>query len=92
MSNKPWKEWKTRKTTLIFSVLLICIYTTIGVLMGFLDKTLDSTLTEQIFSFCKWLVLTGCAITISKVCKGKTNSDCDECNENIESESDSENN
>ena len=90
MSNKPWKEWKTRKTTLIFSVLCICVYISIGIIMGFLGKTLDSTLTEQTFSFFKWLVLTGCAITISKVFKGKTNSDCDECDN--DSESDSENN
>ena len=78
MSNKPWKEWKTRKITLIFSVLCICTYIIIGIVMGFLNKTLDGTLTEQTFSFFKWLVLSGCAITISKVIKGKTNSDCDE--------------
>ena len=46
--------------------------------MGFNDKMLDSTLTSEVFSFFKWLVITGCAITISKVFKGKTNSDSEE--------------
>lgn len=46
--------------------------------MGFYDKTLDSTLTEQVFDFFKWLVTTGCLITVSKVIKGKTNSDATE--------------
>ena len=78
MKNRPWKKWKTRKATLIFSVLCVCAYIVIGILMGFLDHSLDSTLTEQVFSFFKWLVITGCAITVSKVIKGKTNSDCDE--------------
>lgn len=43
--------------------------------MGFFDKSLDTTLTEEVFSFFKWLVTTGCLITVSKVIKGKTNSD-----------------
>lgn len=79
MKNKPWKEWKTRKTVLIFSVLCVCTYTVFGIILAFADKSLDSSLTEQLFSFFKWLVVTGCAITISKVFKGKTNTDCDEC-------------
>lgn len=90
MKNKPWKEWKTRKTTLIFSVLCICIYISIGIVLGFFDKTLDSTLTEQVFSFFKWLVMTGCFITITKVVKGKTNSDCNETELNYEEMDDNE--
>ena len=93
MKNKPWKEWKTRKATLIFSVLCICVYTAVGIVMGFLDHSLDSTLTEQVFNFFKWLVVTGCAITVSKVIKGKTNSDCDEClsdEEDLDSEEETE--
>lgn len=78
MSNKPWKQWKTRKTTLVFSIICIVIYIIIGIIMGFLDHTLDSTLTEQVFSFFKWLTMTGCLITVSKIVKGKTNSDCNE--------------
>lgn len=76
--NKPWKEWKTRKATLIFSIFCICLYIVVGIIMGFNDKMLDSTLTSEVFSFFKWLVITGCAITISKVFKGKTNSDSEE--------------
>ena len=32
--------------------------------MSFFDKTPDATLTSEIFDFFKWLVITGCAITI----------------------------
>lgn len=76
--DKPWKEWKTRKITLIGAIISIMIYTSIGLIMGWFGHELDSTLTEQFFSFAKWLVGTGCIITISKVAKGKTNSDNDE--------------
>lgn len=90
--DKPWKEWKTRKTVLIFSVLCVCAYTVFGIILAFADKSLDSALTEQLFSFFKWLVVTGCAITISKVFKGKTNTDCDETfhDQSSELESDEE--
>lgn len=63
-NNKPWKEWKTRKTTLVFSIFCVCLYTTICLVMSFFDKTPDATLTSEIFDFFKWLVITGCAITI----------------------------
>lgn len=66
-NNKPWKEWKTRKTTLVFSIVFVVLYTVIGVVMGFYDKVLDSTLTEQIFEFFKWLTGTGCLITVSNI-------------------------
>lgn len=63
-NNKPWKEWKTRKATLVFSIFCVCLYTTICLVMSFFDKTPDTTLTSEIFDFFKWLVITGCAITI----------------------------
>jgi hypothetical protein len=78
MKNKPWKKWKTRKAILIFSIFCICTYIITDIIMTFYDKPLDSTLTEQVFEFFKWLTLTGCAITIAKVAKGNTNSDSDE--------------
>ena len=37
--------------------------------MGFCDKSIDGTLTEQVFSFFKWLTITGCAITITGAIK-----------------------
>lgn len=73
--NRPWKEWKTRKATLVFSIVGGVIYTIIGIVMGFFDKSIDGTLTEQWFEFLKWVVLSGGMITVSKVMKGKTNSD-----------------
>lgn len=75
MKNKPWKKWKTRKVTLIFSIFCICLYSIIGIIMGFYDKSLDGTLTEQVFSFFKWLTVTGCAITITGALKNKPESD-----------------
>ena len=76
--DKPWKEWKTRKITLVGVVLAWFIYIVIGVLMGWFGHELDTTLTENIFSSGKWLITTGCAITIAKIFKGKSNSDDDE--------------
>lgn len=76
--NKPWKEWKTRKLVLTFSIFCICLYVVISIILACYDKYLDSTLTSEVFEFFKWLTITGCAITISKVFKGNTNSDSDE--------------
>ena len=72
--NKPWKEWKTRKTILVFTIF--CTIT--GLYMNFNDKIIDSTLTIEVFGFLKWLVVSGGMITIAKTIKGKTNSDVDE--------------
>ena len=76
--NKPWKEWKTRKTILVFTIFCACLYTVIGLYMNYNDKIIDSTLTVEVFNFLKWLVVSGGAITIAKTVKGKTNSDADE--------------
>ena len=46
--------------------------------MNYNDKMVDGTLTVEVFSFLKWLVASGGAITIAKTVKGKTNSDLDE--------------
>lgn len=79
MKNKPWKKWKTRKTTLIFAIVCVCIYSVISIIMVCCNKTPDGTLTEQIFSFFKWLVVTGCAITItSSASRKKAESDFDD--------------
>lgn len=95
--NKPWKNWTTRKVTLICSIIAVCAYTIIDIIMTFFDKPLDATLTEQVFIYFTALPISGCAITIAKVVKGKTNSDADETllhkvSEfiNIESEADGE--
>jgi hypothetical protein len=39
--------------------------------MSFYDKMPDSTLTAEIFDFFKWLILTGCSITILDKIKSK---------------------
>ena len=79
MKNKPWKKWKTRKATLIFAIVCVCIYSVISIIMVCCNKAPDGTLTEQIFSFFKWLVVTGCAITItSGAARKKAESDFDD--------------
>lgn len=70
-SDKPWKKWKTRKATLVFSIFCICLYTSFCIVMSFYDKMPDSTLTAEIFDFFKWLILTGCSITILDKIKSK---------------------
>lgn len=76
--NKPWKEWKTRKTILVFTIFCACLYTALGLFMNYNDKMIDGTLTSEVFDFLKWLVVSGGAITIAKTIKGNTNSDSDE--------------
>lgn len=65
-NNKPWKAWKTRKITLVFSIFCVCLYAMLCIVMSFFDKMPDSTLTTEIFDFFKWLVLSGCVITLAK--------------------------
>ena len=78
ISNKPWRAWATRKVVLmsviLFWVLYVVAMILLATLLGVEVSQLD-TLTEQVFSAGKWLVVSGCAITIAKVAKGKTNSD-----------------
>lgn len=73
--NRPWKEIKTRKIFLSVSVSVIILYTVISIICNIRGISIDSTLTENVFDFFKWLVVTGCTITVAKVIKGKTNSD-----------------
>lgn len=81
--NKPWKSWTTRKITLIFSIFAVIAYIITAIILTIHETPLSDTLTEQIFIYFTALPLSGCAITIAKVVKGKTNTDKDE----IESES-----
>lgn len=74
-NNKPWAEMKTRKLFLIVSVAIILVYIVISLIFAAKEITIDSTLTENVFDFFKWLVMTGCVITVAKVVKGNTNSD-----------------
>lgn len=77
-NDNPWKEIKTRKIFLFLSVFAILLYIVVSIWCTINGIYIDSTLTENVFDFFKWLVVTGCTITIAKVMKGKTNSDSDE--------------
>lgn len=74
-NNKPWAEMKTRKLFLILSVVIILVYIVISLIFSAKEIMIDSALTENVFEFFKWLVMTGCVITVAKVVKGDTNSD-----------------
>lgn len=76
--NKPWKSWKTRKVTLMFSIFAVIAYTVTAIVLTINETPLDATLTEQVFIYFTALPVTGCAITIAKVVKGKSNTDADE--------------
>ncbi|MGF6375140.1 hypothetical protein M2140_000174 [Clostridiales Family XIII bacterium PM5-7] len=77
-NDKPWREVKTRKIVLFICMLSVFIYTVLAMIFQCTGVGVDSTLTDNVFDFCKWLVVTGCAITIAKVAKGDTNSDSEE--------------
>ena len=64
-NGRRWNEVKTRKKMLVFSIVLIVTYTAISITMLCLDKVMDSTLTSEYFSFAKWLVVSGVAITLA---------------------------
>lgn len=75
---------KTRNRMLFVVCTFVIIYTVIEVILAFTSKAqgvalqLDSTLTSEVFSFAKWVVVTGGTITVAKTVKGNTNSDEDE--------------
>lgn len=64
-NGRRWNEVRTRKKMLIFSIIIVLLYTIIGIAMLWLDKVMDSTLTSEYFSYAKWLVGSGVAITLA---------------------------
>lgn len=64
-NGKPWNSIRTRKKTLAFAILFAVIYAIINLIMTYIGSTPDSTLTSEVFSFCKWLVGTGTSITLA---------------------------
>lgn len=77
---------KTRKKVLglaIACVLLILAVNIGGLAISAIKQTdniyqMDSDIVNDVISFFKWTVITGCAVTVAKTAKGKTNSDDDE--------------
>lgn len=69
---------------LLVVCMIVILYTVVDVVMGFqsmklgMVSQLDSTLTSEVFSFAKWVVISGATITVAKTAKGQTNSDEDE--------------
>ena len=78
------QKQKTRNVMLLVVCMIVILYTVVDVVMGFqsmklgMVSQLDSTLTSEVFSFAKWVVISGATITVAKTAKGQTNSDEDE--------------
>lgn len=78
------QKTKTRNKLLFFAVVCVLVYAAVDIVYGFfslrygIPSQLDATLTSEVIGFCKWVVTTGAAITITKTVKGNTNSDEDE--------------
>lgn len=83
----PRRKQKTRNVMLFVVCLFVIVYTVVEIVMAFVSMKqgmsvqLDSTLTSEVFSFAKWVVISGATITVAKTAKGTTNSDEDEFKE-----------
>jgi len=64
-NGRRWNLVRTRKKILVFTILFVLIYTVIDLVMTAKQCTPDSTLTSELFSYCKWLVATGTTITLA---------------------------
>lgn len=53
VKNKPWKKWRTRKLAFMGALIFVVVYTINGCVMGYMGRTLDSSLTELV----KWVVV-----------------------------------
>lgn len=73
---------------LIFSIFIVLAYTVVGIVMLWLDKVIDSTLTSEYFGYAKWLVGSGVAITLadklSNTVKSFGNSDEDFIDDDVD--------
>lgn len=75
---------KTRNIVLLIAVGMVIAYALADIVFGFLHTgdysvaQFDATLTDNWFSFWKWVVSVGGSITVAKTLKGKTNSDDNE--------------
>lgn len=63
-NNRPWKTWKTRKFAFVFALVSFLVYSMICIIMLSNELLLDSTLTTEVIGFLKWVVTTGCLVTI----------------------------
>lgn len=63
-NNRPWKTWKTRKFSFMFSLVAFVLYSIVCIIMLSNELLLDSTLTTEVIGFLKWVVTTGCLVTI----------------------------
>nr|DAZ80162.1 MAG TPA: hypothetical protein [Caudoviricetes sp.] len=73
IKNKPWKKWKTRKISFIAVLLFLIIYTVITLIFIYFNRSIDSTVTTEVFKTGRWVITTGTSIvladSISKIIK-----------------------
>lgn len=62
-------KWKTTKKTLYAAFASAAVYTAINLLFNQNGVTVDDTLTENVFDFLKWTVVSGGAISGVKILK-----------------------
>lgn len=72
------KLQKTRNIMLCLCIVTALSYTAADVVFGWctaqaygMASWFDSTLTTELFEFCKWIVVTGATITCTKTIKGE---------------------
>lgn len=78
-TNKPWKTWKTRKLILVLTNIAVVLFIICCLFLIATGIQIDTTsLIDNVFKYAEILISLGAGITVSKVLKGKTNSDDDE--------------
>ena len=62
-------SWKTTKKTLYAAIVSAAVYTAVNLIFNRSGVTVDDTLTENVFDFLKWTVVSGGAISGVKILK-----------------------
>lgn len=65
LTNKPWKQWKTRKFTFIYCLIMGTMAIIFGAIMIFMGKFDTSTWLSETLIFAKFIVGTGTIIIIA---------------------------
>ena len=66
---KKISGWKTTKKTLYAAIASAAVYTAVNLIFNRNGVSVDDTLTENVFDFLKWTVVSGGAISGVKILK-----------------------
>lgn len=64
-NNKPWKKWKTRKTSFIGVLIFLILYTIFSFILAWFDHNIDTTVTTEVFKTGRWVIMTGTSIVLA---------------------------